>query len=466
MTSSTSIQQNPYYRLFENQQNHRQKVSRRTVRKRLYVLKALEKTLHRYRKDFQEALYKDFRKTTTETDLTELYPLLSEIRHVRANLRNWLRDEVIENGLAFWGTKGTITRAAKGVCLIISPWNYPLVLTLGPLISAIAAGNTAIIKPSEFTPHTSAMLKKVIEELFPPEEVIVIEGKVEVAEQLLALPFDHIHFTGSTPVGKKVMESASSHLTSVTLELGGKSPVYIHSDANIKDAAAKITAAKLVNAGQTCIAPDYILVHHDLKESLIAALKKSFKTFYDPERKEEASNYTGIINTKHYERLENLHPGNKQLEDLKQKLLFEPVIIEEAGLNEPVMKEELFGPVLPVISVINEEEAIKIIHQLPEPLCIYVFSANHRITEHFRTSTRSGSICYNECAVHFLHPGLPFGGIRQSGLGRAHGKAGVLSFTDERVVFKQRIGITMAKLLYPPYNPLKKKVIDWLLKYF
>ncbi len=466
MAFSASIQQNPYHRIFENQQLNRHTLSIRPVRKRLQQLKKLENALHRYRADFQTALYNDFKKTTTETDLTELYPLLSEIRHVRSNLRNWLRPEVIENGLAFLGTKGTIIRSGKGVCLIISPWNYPVNLTIGPLISAIAAGSTAIIKPSEFTVHTSAILKKLIEEVFPPEEVIVIEGGKEVAEHLLALPFDHIHFTGSTYVGKKVMEAASKNLTSVTLELGGKSPVYIHNDAQVKDAAAKITAAKLVNAGQTCVAPDYILVHHDLKEELITALKKSFKTFYDPDSNKDTSNYTGIINAKHYERLEQLYPVRKQKELLKKNKFFEPVIIDATDLNDPVMKEELFGPLLPVISVMNEEEALKIIHQLPDPLCIYVFSASSRLTEHFTTSTRSGSICYNECAVHFLHPGLPFGGIRHSGMGRSHGKAGVYSFTDERVVFKQRVGFTMAKLLYPPYSPVKKKLIELLLRYF
>ncbi len=267
MSTSESLKNNPFFTIFEKQRNNRQQVNNRSVRQRIRLLLALEKLLLRYRFKIQEALYKDFKKPATETDLTELFPVLGEIRYAKANLRNWMRPVSVDNPITFAGTKSSIIRNGKGVCLIISPWNYPLNLTFGPMVSAIASGNTAIIKPSELTPHTSALMKKMVEELFPEEEIVVITGNKETSEKLLELPFDHILFTGSEAVGKTVMHAAANHLTSVTLELGGKSPVYIHSDANIRDAAEKITAAKLVNAGQTCVAPDYILAHHDIRRN-------------------------------------------------------------------------------------------------------------------------------------------------------------------------------------------------------
>lgn len=426
----------------------------------------MEKKLLQYRNEFQEALYQDFKKPFKETDLTELYPVLGEIRYAKSNLRNWMRPVSVDNAFTFAGTKSSVIRTGKGTCLIISPWNYPVALTFGPMVSAIAAGNTAIIKPSELTPFTSALMKKFVAELFPEEEMTLIEGDQDVSTKLLELPFDHILFTGSEQVGKIVMQAAAKNLTSVTLELGGKSPVYIHNDANIEDAAAKITAAKLVNAGQTCLAPDYILVHHDIKEQLFAALEVSFKMFYDKNSNGKQDNFASVIDHRHFERLENLHPEFKHTPACREKLLFEPVIIKDVQLSDPVMQQEIFGPVLPVISVMNEEEALKIIHRIPEPLSIYLFTRDRKIKNHFKNTTRSGSICYNDCAVQFLHPGLPFGGIHQSGIGRAHGKAGFLSFTEERVIFEQRIGFTMAKMLYPPYGSFKKKLVDLLLRYF
>ena len=430
------------------------------------MLSKFEKALHHYRSRFQEALYLDFKKPSTETDLTELYPLLSEIRYIRSNLRNWARPYSEPNNLAFTGTRNKIVRNGKGVCLIISPWNYPVLLTLGPLLSAITAGNTVILKPSELTPNTAAMMKQFVAELFPDDEVALIEGNKTVAERLLQFPFDHIFFTGGYKTGKQIALAAASQLTSVTLELGGKSPVYVHHDADIADAVSKITAAKLVNAGQTCVAPDYILVHHDVKQELIEGLNKAFKIFYDKNNRGDQKNFASIINTNHYERLEALTKSTNQPEALKPALLFEPLLISEVKIDDKLMQEEIFGPVLPVMEVYNESEALKVIHNIPAPLSIYVFTASSSIKKFFTNSTRSGCISFNDCAVHFLHPALPFGGIGQSGIGRAHGKAGYLALSDERVIFEQRVGFTMAKFLYPPYTPFRKKIIDWLLKYF
>ena len=464
MTSASNS--DSFLQLFIRQQEKRQEILLRPIKDRIKVLSNMEKALHRYRDSFREVLYLDFKKPNQETDLTELYPVLSEIRHVKSNLRNWARPQIIPNNLAFTGTRSKVTRNGKGVCLVISPWNYPVSLTLGPLVSAIAAGNTVIIKPSELTPNTSALLKQFVSELFPEDEVALVEGDKSMAEKLLQLPFDHIFFTGSKIAGKKVAQEAASSFASVTLELGGKSPVYIHHDADIPDAVSKLTASKLVNAGQTCVAPDYILVHHDVKQELIEGLQESFKTFYDKHHRGDQKNFASIISTKHYERLEKLTPGIKQPNDLKMGLLFEPILVSEFSMDSDLMKEEIFGPVLPVIGVYNEAEALKVIHSIPEPLSVYIFTASREIKRFFTNNTRSGSICFNDCAVQFLHPGLPFGGIRESGIGRSHGYAGFKAFSNERVIFEQRVGFTMAKLLYPPYNPMKKKIIEWLLKYF
>jgi aldehyde dehydrogenase (NAD+) len=269
-----------------------------------------------------------------------------------------------------------------------------VLLALAPLVSAIAAGNTVIIKPSEHTPHTSAMLKHFISTIFPEDEITVAEGGREAAEHLLQLPFDHIFFTGGTETGKKVMKAAAENLSPVTLELGGKTPVYIHHDSDVEDAAEKITTAKLVNGGQTCVAPDYVLVHHDVKEEFIKSLNKYFKTFYDPASPAERENFASVINESHYHRLMNL--GAVKQPRLSAELLFEPVVLSDITPEHPVMHEEIFGPILPVISVINEEEAIKQIHSLPKPLGIYVFTGDRKLMKHFTQATNSGSICFTQ----------------------------------------------------------------------
>lgn len=425
----------------------------------------MEKAILQYRQEFRDSLFMDFRKPYTETDVTELYVVLKEIRHAKANLRNWVRPVSLETPLALLGTSGRVIYEGKGVCLIISPWNYPVNLALAPLVSAIAAGNSVLLKPSEYTPHTSATLKKFINETFSDNEVILVEGGKDVAEQLLELPFDHIFFTGGHKVGSLVMQAAAKQLISVTLELGGKSPVYIHHDADIKDAAEKINAAKLVNAGQSCIAPDYLLAHADIVDELISELKNQSLRFYN-EKNKGPQDYSSIVSTSHFSRLlklAGLQSGNSENE---LNRVFPPLIISEIPSDAELMKEEIFGPILPVLKVSNQEEALKIIHSYPSTLAIYIYTGSSRVKEFFRKNTSSGSICFNECAVQFLNPNLPFGGMHQSGIGRSHGKAGFLAFSNERVLFHQKVGLTTAKLLYPPYNNFKNKIVDLLLKYF
>lgn len=456
---------NPYQQPFDKLVASKYKLRNRSIKDRVKLLSKMEKSLLNYRQLFRDALFSDFRKPFAETDITELYVVLKEIRHAKANLRNWSRPQSKETPLALLGTSAQVVFESKGVCLILSPWNYPVNLALAPLVAAIAAGNAVLLKPSEHTPHTSATLKKFIDETFSDNEVVLVEGGKEVAEKLLELPFDHIFFTGGHKVGSFVMQAAAKQLISVTLELGGKSPVYIHHDANIKDAAEKINAAKLVNAGQSCIAPDYLLAHSDIADELISELKNQSLRFFNQNNK-GLQDYSSIVNTNNFNRLLKLAGIETVTSENKENRIFPPVIVSEIPKGSELMEEEIFGPILPVVKVSNQEEALKIMHQYPSTLAIYIFSGNRKVKEFFRQNTSSGSICYNECAVQFLNPGLPFGGIHQSGIGRSHGKAGYLTFSNERVIFHQRVGLTTAKLLYPPYNNFKKKIVDLLLKYF
>ncbi len=461
----TNYSENPYIELFINQKNKHPEISKRSARRRISDLTRLSRALFRNRENFRKALFLDFNKPSAETDITEIYPVMKEIRHAKDQLRNWMRPRNAENGFAFKFTRNKIIYTGKGVCLVLSPWNYPVSLALGPIVSAIAAGNNVIIKPSELTPHTSQLLRKFIGEVFPEDEIAVVEGSSDAAIELLKLPFDHIFFTGGSETGKKVMKAAAENLSTVTLELGGKSPVYVHHDCNIQDAIDKITASKLINCGQTCVAPDYILVHHEVKQELITALEMSFRKYYNNTNEGKIVNYASVINERHYQRLQRLS-NSSDSPSRETGLFLKPKLMPDVSMQDPVMKEEIFGPILPVIGVINEGEAVKHIHSLPEPLSIYVFTRDRKVKELFKNYTRSGSICFNDCALHFLHPGLPFGGVGNSGMGRAHGKAGFLEFSNERVIFEQRTGFTMAKMLYPPHGRVKRKLIDWLLKYF
>lgn len=452
--------------LFQEQQKHRTAIRNTTVSERSALLKKLEKELLNRRTDLQQALFTDFRKPAMEADITELWVVLAEIRHIRKNLRNWMRPVKAEIPLAMLGTSAETVFEGKGTCLILSPWNYPVNLTFGPLALCLAAGNTAIIKPSEFTPATAALMKSIIEKVFEPRHVTLVEGDKSVATELLALPFDHIFFTGSPKIGKVVMEAAAKNLSSVTLELGGKSPVYIHADADMKDAASKIIAAKMVNAGQSCIAPDYLLVHQAIKEPLLPELHAAARNFFDPSQSSNNQDYASIVSDSHFQRQLTL-AGKPELTAEQKQLRILPLTFKECcGLNVPLMQEEIFGPIMPFQIVSSEAEAISIMNTLDEPLSIYVFTKSGDVKKQFRKQTKSGSLCYNECAVQFLNPALPFGGIKNSGIGRSHGKAGFQAFSNERVYFKQRIGFTTAKLLYPPYNKWKQKLVTLLLKYF
>jgi aldehyde dehydrogenase (NAD+) len=332
------------------------------------------------------------------------------------------------------------------------------------------------LKPSELTPNVSAVLKRMVAQVFDPAVVSIHEGGPDVSQALLKLPFDHIFFTGSPAVGKIVMRAASENLSSVTLELGGKSPVIVTDSARIKEAAERVAVAKFVNNGQTCIAPDYVLVDKKVTGQFIGELIGKTKKLFAGKTQsfENSEHYCRIVNDRHFQRLNNLLSdaidhgatlawgGNVNASDR----FIHPAILTNVSFSSSVMQEEIFGPILPVISYQHLAEAISIINEKPKPLALYVFSTTKKITEKVLQETSSGGACVNDCAIHFLHSNLPFGGVNSSGIGKSHGYHGFLAFSNEKPVLKQRGGFTSVRVFYPPYTSASKKIMDWFLKLF
>lgn len=432
-------------------------------------LKKLRSWILENRSKIQVAIYEDFKKSAEEVDISEIYPVLTEIRVAINNLTEWMSPMSFSPNMTYLGTSAQIYFEPKGTCLIISPWNYPFNLTVGPMVSAIAAGNTMMIKPSEYTPHTSELIEKMTEELFNEEEAKVFQGDYKISGELLELPFDHIFFTGSPRVGKIVMEAASKNLTSVTLELGGKSPTIVDETANLKDAAEKISWGKWLNAGQTCVAPDYLFVQENIRDKFLDELKRATDKIYA-----KKDQYTGIVNEAHFKRINEWimdamekgakleYGGSKDDDNLK----IDPIILSEVGNDATIMEEEIFGPILPVLSFSDLDEVIDYINQHPKPLALYHFSSRKSYIDQVKRETSAGTMCINDCVLQFSHPELPFGGVNNSGIGKAHGHHGFLAFSNEKSVLKQRTGLTMAKTLYPPFDSLKKRVINLMIKYF
>ena len=442
--------------LFDKQKAHAVEAGRSGLRQRRLWLKQLEKAVLTNRQALEGALYRDFKKPPTETSISEIFPLLSEMRHTRRHLRDWMRPEAIHTPLLMMGTEARIEKVSKGVCLIIAPWNYSILLTLGPLVSALAAGNTAILKPSEYTPNTSTVLSKIIRDTFEPQHVSLVQGGVELSQRLLDLPFNHIFFTGSPRVGRIVMKAASEHLASVTLELGGKSPCVVTERANIERAAKRIAWGKGLNAGQTCIAPDFLFVHESIAESLSDLVKARFHEYYGKEE-----DYTGIISDDHKTRLENLGAyTNNGSSHLPLKII--PVDQIEGDL----MTTEIFGPILPMITYTKKEQVTKLISDQPSPLVIYLFDKGRDMLDALRRDTRSGAIVVNHNLIHFAHAELPFGGVNNSGLGHSGGKSGFLAFSNERPILLQKWSFSLTQLVQAPYTKMKKRLVDLMIKYF
>ncbi|MBX2944617.1 MAG: aldehyde dehydrogenase family protein [Cyclobacteriaceae bacterium] len=462
--------------LFEKQKNHSIRLRNEPISARKKRLELLRKWVLTHKPTIQQALYDDFRKPAMEVEATEIFPVIDELSNALVNLHRWSKPKKIDAPLTMLGTRSEVRVEPKGICLIMAPWNYPFNLCIGPLVSALAAGNCVVIKPSEMTPNTSALIKKLCDAVFDEEVVTVCEGGIEVSQHLLKLPFDHIFFTGSPAVGKIVMKAAAEHLASVTLELGGKSPAIVTASANCRDAAKRIAVSKFVNNGQTCIAPDYVLVHESIKVEFIEQLKEQIGQLFGKNVKsiEDSPHYARIVNAKHFERLNSiltdaLDKGARLAfggQTTAEENFIHPTILTNVPEGARVLQEEIFGPLLPVNSFSKLDEVITLINQKPKPLALYVFGSNKTEQNKILSQTSSGGACINDCAVHFLHRNLPFGGVNNSGIGKSHGYYGFMAFSNEKPVLRQQRGFTSFQLFYPPYSSRAvKKLMDWLLKF-
>ena len=472
MTEIKSYPNNSYWELFTKQKANTLLIGNTTYRQRIKKLDTLKNAVENtYREKIKQALYDDFKKPFTETDLTEIYPVVGEIKFAKSNLKSWMKRQKVETPLALIGSSSWYKYEPKGVCLIISPWNFPLNLTFGPLVSAIAAGNTVILKPSEMTPNIAGVMAEIINDLFDDNEVALIEGEVEVSQELLKLPFNHIFFTGSPNVGKIVMKAAAEHLTSVTLELGGKSPTIIDKTANLKTAAKKIAWGKFMNSGQTCIAPDYLLIHESIKNDFIKEFKIQLKAFFTDDASSSDS-ISRVVNKKHFNRLinhlEDAKSNNAKVEiggkNNSEDNFIEPTVVSNLSEKASLLKEEIFGPILPIKTYKSTQEAVDYINSKEKPLALYIYSKSKKNTNFIISNTRAGSTCINNNVIQYSNHNLPFGGSNNSGIGKSHGIFGFQEFSNMRSVMKQHTKGSI-ELLFPPYNNFKKKLANFTIKW-
>ncbi len=440
---------------------------------RINKLKKLKENILLNRADIKEALKKDFRKNESEVDLTEIFPVIQEINHTIKNLKKWMKDKYVKTPVTLLGSKSYIKYEAKGLVLIITPWNFPINLTFVSLVNAISAGNTVMIKPSEITDYTSKIIKKIVEKTFNQNEVYTILGGSDIAEKILKLKFNHILFIGSPTIGKIVMKAASNHLASVTLELGGKSPTVIDKEVDLKLAAKRIAWAKFINNGQVCIAPDYILINKKLKDKFLKLLIEYIKKLYSDNPK-TSKNYCRVVNRKHFLRLNSLiedaktnkgkiHFGGRK--DVDQ-LFIEPTILTNISPKSKIHIEEIFGPILPIYEYNFLDDAINFINNNNKPLALYIFSRNKKNINRIINETSSGGVCINHSTLHYSNYHLPFGGVNNSGSGRCHGVHGFKEFSNAKSIFKQLVKISPTDLIIPPYTRFKEKIINLMIKYF
>lgn len=428
-------------------------------------LQLLKKAIETYETRIMGALFKDLHKSKEESFTTEIGFVHAEISHTLKHLKNWMAKSSVDTPLFLFPSVSTIIREPLGVCLIIAPWNYPFQLLIAPLIGAIAGGNCTVLKPSEMAANTATVIYEMMSEFFDKRYITVVEGDgaVVVPQMMNENRFDHVFFTGSIPVGREIAKMAAEKLVPVTLELGGKSPCIVDEDADIKVAAKRVVWGKFTNAGQTCVAPDYLLVHEKNKNELIEEMKKSIHQFYgaDPIN---SGDYGRIINQKRLDKLKSYLDNGTiitggQVQD--SELYLSPTLMEDIAAEAPVMKEEIFGPILPVITFKKHEEALSIIHQNAHPLSLYYFGNNTKKEDYFINNVQFGGGCINNTLVHLANADLPFGGVGNSGIGAYHGKFSFETFTRAKAVVKTPTWIDPA-LKYPPY----KGKLKWLRWFF
>lgn len=431
---------------------------------RLRQLKAAAAMIKANSDEIVDALHKDVGKPPLEAIMAEVSFMTQEIALFRKKLPQWVKPEKVSTPLPVQPGQSQIVREPLGVILVIAPWNYPFQLTMSPLMGAIAAGNCAVVKPSEVTPNTSAVLAKLIPQYLDPDCVAVVEGAVDETTALLKEQFDYIFYTGNGTVGRIVMEAAAKHLTPVTLELGGKSPTLVDKDADLDVAARRIAWGKFFNAGQTCVAPDYILAHESIENRLVDKLRETVRQFYGDDPK-QSKDYARIVNQRHHQRLMKLMGSGDTVTGGtgdESQCYIAPTILRNVREDSPVMQDEIFGPILPVLKVPNMDAAIEFVNKRPKPLALYVFSSNDEVQKRVISRTSSGGAAINHAVVHLSVPDLPFGGVGPSGMGSYHGKQSFDTFSHRKSVLKKPFAFD-APILYPPYTETKTKWLKRLL---
>ncbi len=462
-------------RVFMKQQQAAPRIARSNLRDRIQKLDLIASYLED-ENNFRElcrAMDHDFRKPEVEVVASETGVVLSHIRYIRSHLRRWMHPRRVSTPLSLIGTSSYVHYEPKGVCLVIAPWNYPLNLAIVPLIYAIAAGNTVILKPSEISAHSSAFIKKMIGELFPVEEVAVFEGDATVAEALLARPFNHIFFTGSPGIGKIVMAAAAKNLASVTLELGGKSPALIDSTAELETIAGRTAWSKCFNNGQTCIAPDYLIVHESVAGKFVNAFRAAVERLYGASGSgvQQSQSYGRIISDRHFRRLRNLlddavakgahiEMGGQIDEDDR---FISPTLLTNISEDMEIMHEEIFGPLMPMVTYRDPEEAVAIIRRRPKPLTMYIASRDRKAIDYLIGETSAGGTIINDYMLGYSNPNLPFGGVNNSGIGKSMGFHGFVEFSNERGVIKRKWGTL--SFIFPPYTERVKKLVKMIYRW-
>lgn len=430
------------------------------------MLACFSKVIEDSIKDIDSALYSDLRKHSMESLMTETGMVLDELKYVASHLHKWVEVRKVRTPLAQFPSRSFVVPEPYGNVLIMSPWNYPFQLSLEPVIGAVAAGNTVVVKPSAYSPATSHLIAEVVKKAFPEELVAVVEGGREENAALLEQKWDYIFFTGSPAVGKIVMEKAAAHLTPVSLELGGKSPVIIDKSANIKVAAKRVAFGKVLNAGQTCVAPDYVLIHKDVKEAFVENYLKAVEEFFP----NGYDSMPVIVNKKHFERVcslvEETLEGGARLRTVRgsdwqrdEKSRFaEPAVLTEVTWDSAIMQEEIFGPVLPVLVFEKEDRAIEEVRRRPRPLALYLFTSDRKFRKKVLESVSFGGGCVNDTIIHLATPYMPFGGVGNSGMGSYHGKASFDTFTHYKSIVSKSCAIDLP-MRYHPYTERKLKTI-------
>jgi len=449
----------------------------RPVAARVRRLRALRALLTENQAAFEAALWSDLHKGADEAQLTEIGVTLAEINHTLRHLRRWARPKRGPVPASLWPARARLVSEPLGVVLVLAPWNYPVQLLLDPLAGVLAAGNTAVIKPSELAPATSALVARLVPRYFPDGAVRVVEGGVPETTELLAERFDHIVFTGSGTVGRIVMRAAAEHLTPVTLELGGKSPVWFDDDAHLRQAARRIAWAKFTNAGQTCVAPDYVMTTPDRVPALVGALREAIAEMWGTDPR-AGRDYGRIVDERQFDRLVGLLDGTEVVvggdHDRAERYIAPTVVIAPSDggppvvgpeAAHPVLREEIFGPVLPVVAVESAEQAVRVVNGWDKPLALYVFSASARTRRLFEQNTSSGAVAHDAGLVHVVATGLPFGGVGASGIGAYHGAHSWRAFSHLKPVLRKPLTPDTLRLVQPPFTRIGLRLVQRLMRY-